>query len=44
MTIVRSITDEENKPICTKCAEEMIRVFYKPAIQFKGGGWAGKEQ
>jgi predicted nucleic acid-binding Zn ribbon protein len=43
MTIVRSITDKENKPICAKCAQEMIRVFYKPAITFKGTGWASKE-
>jgi putative FmdB family regulatory protein len=43
MTVVRSITDEENKPICAKCALEMIRVFDKPAITFKGGDWAGKK-
>ena len=42
-TVVRSITAEENKPICAKCALEMTRVFDKPAITFKGGGWAGKD-
>jgi putative FmdB family regulatory protein len=42
-TVVRSITAEENKPICVKCALEKIRVYDKPAITFKGGGWAGKE-
>jgi putative FmdB family regulatory protein len=42
-TIVRSITAEENKPICAKCAVEMTRVYDNPAIEFKGGGWAGKE-
>jgi len=43
-TVIRSITAEENKPICAKCAIEMIRIYDKPAIEFKGGGWAGKEQ
>jgi putative FmdB family regulatory protein len=43
-TIVRSITAEENKPICAKCAVEMTRIYDKPAIEFKGGGWAGKEE
>jgi putative FmdB family regulatory protein len=43
-TVVRSITAEENKPICVKCALEMIRVFDKPAVTFKGDGWAGKEK
>jgi len=41
--IVRSITAEENKPICAKCALEMTRVFDKPAVTFKGDGWAGKD-
>jgi predicted nucleic acid-binding Zn ribbon protein len=43
MTIIRSITDEENKPICAKCAQEMTRLFDKPAVTFKGDGWAGKD-
>jgi putative FmdB family regulatory protein len=43
-TVVRSITAEENKPICAKCALEMTRVFDKPAVTFKGDGWAGKEK
>jgi putative FmdB family regulatory protein len=42
-TIVRSITAQENKPICAKCALEMIRIYDKPAIEFKGDGWAGKD-
>ena len=42
-TIIRSITAEENKPICAKCAVKMTRVFEKPAITFKGDGWAGKD-
>ena len=42
-TIVRSITAEENKPICAKCAVEMTRIYDKPAIEFKGDGWAGKD-
>jgi putative FmdB family regulatory protein len=42
-TIVRSITAEENKPICAKCAVEMTRVYDNPAIEFKGDGWAGKD-
>jgi putative FmdB family regulatory protein len=42
-TIVRSITVEENKPICVKCAIEMTRIYDKPAIEFKGDGWAGKD-
>jgi predicted nucleic acid-binding Zn ribbon protein len=43
MTIVRSITEEENKPICAKCSKEMPRAYEPPPIQFKGGGWAGKD-
>jgi putative FmdB family regulatory protein len=42
-TIVRSITEEENKPICSKCKKEMTRSYFAPPIQFKGDGWAGKE-
>jgi putative FmdB family regulatory protein len=42
-TIVRSITDEENKPICAKCAVEMTRIYDNPAIEFKGDGRAGKD-
>jgi putative FmdB family regulatory protein len=43
MTVIRSITAEENKPICAKCAKEMTRTYESPPIQFKGGGWAGKD-
>ena len=43
-TIVRSITAEENKPICAKCSKEMPRAYEPPPIQFKGGGWAGKDK
>ena len=42
-TIVRSITDAENKPICAKCQKEMTRTYFAPPIQFKGAGWAGKD-
>lgn len=44
VTVIRSIADEENKPICAKCAQEMKRVFDKPVITFKGGGWAGNDK
>lgn len=43
VTMIRSITDEENKPICGKCAKEMLRVFDKPVITFNGDGWAGTD-
>jgi putative FmdB family regulatory protein len=43
MTIVRGISDEENKPICITCAKVMARSYdTAPAVQFLGIGW-GKD-
>jgi putative FmdB family regulatory protein len=44
LTIVRGIVETEHKPICINCKKVMPRTYdTAPAIQFKGGGWAGKE-
>lgn len=42
ITITRSIEAEENKPICSSCAKEMVRIFDAPPIRFEGKGW-GKD-
>lgn len=44
LTIVRGMTDEENKPVCIGCAKVMKRSYDPPPIQFKGTGWAGKDK
>lgn len=44
-TVIRKINEAERKPICVNDAQETLRVYdAAPAIQFKGGGWAGKEK
>jgi putative FmdB family regulatory protein len=43
ITIIRSINDDEQVPICAHCAREMTRAYESaPAITFKGTGW-GKD-
>jgi putative FmdB family regulatory protein len=43
ITIVRSIKDDEQTPICAHCAKEMTRAYESaPAVTFKGKGW-GKD-
>ena len=43
LTIVRGIDQDETKPICIKCAEEMGREYdYAFGVSFKGTGW-GKD-
>jgi putative FmdB family regulatory protein len=43
LTIVRGINQEEDKPICIKCAAEMSRAYDSaPAVTFLGIGW-GKD-
>jgi putative FmdB family regulatory protein len=43
ITIVRSIKDDEQTPICAHCAREMTRSYDSaPGIAFKGKGW-GKD-
>jgi putative FmdB family regulatory protein len=44
LTIVRGMSDEEQKPICIGCAKVMKRSYDPPPIQFKGTGWAGKDK
>ena len=42
-TVIRAISDDEAKPICITCAQEMTRSYDSaPAITFKGTGW-GKD-
>jgi putative FmdB family regulatory protein len=39
VTVNRSITAPEVKPICGKCNKEMNRLYDKPAVTFRGTGW-----
>ena len=42
VTIVRSISDPEKKPICVGCGKAMSRDYKVTAVTFKGPGW-GKD-
>ena len=44
LTIIRSISDKEHKPGCINCSITMTRIYQKPAIQFKGDGWAKNDK
>lgn len=39
---VRSIHEDEIKPTCFKCGQEMQRVFDAPPAHWMGTGWANK--
>lgn len=42
---VRSMTADEPDLICTVegCDGKMLRIFFAPPIEFKGGGWSTKD-
>jgi putative FmdB family regulatory protein len=42
VTIVRSITEPEKKPMCLLCSKTMTRDYKVTGVAFKGTGW-GKE-
>jgi putative FmdB family regulatory protein len=42
VTVLRSITEAEVKPLCGKCDKEMKRIYDKPAVTFRGMGWGGQ--
>jgi putative FmdB family regulatory protein len=39
--LIKSMRDTTTVPSC--CNAEMLRVYFAPAIEFKGKGWASKE-
>ena len=36
MVVIRSLKEEERKPICPNDATELVRDYSPPAVQFKG--------
>jgi predicted nucleic acid-binding Zn ribbon protein len=39
MVVIRSLKEEERKPICPNDATELVRDYSPPAVQFKGKGF-----
>jgi predicted nucleic acid-binding Zn ribbon protein len=39
MVVIRTLQEEERKPICVNDAIELIRTYSSPPVQFKGKGF-----
>jgi predicted nucleic acid-binding Zn ribbon protein len=39
MVVIRTLQEEERKPICVNDATELVRDYGRPAVQFKGKGF-----
>jgi len=39
MVVIRTLKEEERKPICVNDATELVRDYSTPAVQFKGKGF-----
>jgi len=39
MTVIRTLKEEERKPICVNDAIELVRDYGSPVVQFKGSGF-----
>ena len=39
MTVIRTLKEEERKPICVNDAIELVRDYGSPEVQFKGSGF-----
>lgn len=44
MTVIRTLQEEERKPICVKDAIELVRDYVAPVVQFKGHGFYKNEK
>jgi putative FmdB family regulatory protein len=42
VSLVVSIKDDPQTPVCVDCKAEMVRSYGIQAVQFKGSGWASK--
>jgi putative FmdB family regulatory protein len=42
VTIVRSITEPEKKPLCVQCGKGMTRDYKVTGLVFKGNGWGSQ--
>jgi putative FmdB family regulatory protein len=43
ITLVSHPINDSPEILCPKCQEKMEKVYSSPALSFKGGGWAHKE-
>jgi putative FmdB family regulatory protein len=39
MVVIRTLQEEERKPICVNDAIELVRTYSSPPVQFKGKGF-----
>jgi predicted nucleic acid-binding Zn ribbon protein len=39
MVVIRTLQEEERKPICVNDAVELVRYYGSPVVQFKGTGF-----
>lgn len=39
MTVIRTLKEEERKPICVNDAIELVRDYGSPVVRFKGTGF-----
>jgi predicted nucleic acid-binding Zn ribbon protein len=43
MVVIRTLQEEERKPICVNDAIELVRYYASPVVQFKGSGFYSKD-